>query len=60
MECEDDWGHNKKLIDTRGRKKLTECIPKNFPFFHVDFGLQGGFAHVLEVPVMISLLIFCH
>ncbi len=23
-------------------------VPKGFPFFSVDFGLQGGFAHVVE------------
>ena len=23
-------------------------IPKGFPYFAVDFGLQGGFAHVIE------------
>jgi len=23
-------------------------VPKGFPYFAVDFGLQGGFAHVIE------------
>lgn len=23
-------------------------IPKGFPYFAVDFGMQGGFAHVIE------------
>ena len=23
-------------------------VPKGFPYFSVDFGLQGGFAHVIE------------
>lgn len=23
-------------------------VPKGFPYFSVDFGLQGGYAHVIE------------
>ncbi|XP_024526774.1 CWF19-like protein 2 [Selaginella moellendorffii] len=48
-EAEDEWSqHNaKKLIDTRG-KGLRSSIPKNFPYFHVEFGLEGGYCHVID------------
>lgn len=27
---------------------LTSQVPRGLPYFAVDFGLQGGFAHVIE------------
>ena len=45
--CETEWSQHKKIIDTRG-KKLSACIPPNFPYFHVDFDGKGGFLHVVE------------
>lgn len=47
QESESEWSHNKKLVDTRG-KEVQKCIPKGLPYFSVDFGLDGGFAHVVE------------
>jgi len=48
-EAEDEFeAQNRALIDTRGVKKLATKIPKHMPYFAVDFGLQGGFAHVIE------------
>ncbi|XP_073156595.1 uncharacterized protein [Henckelia pumila] len=48
-EAEDEWSqHNaKKLIDT-SKKGLRNSIPKNFPYFHVEFGLDKGFVHVID------------
>ncbi|XP_050269888.1 uncharacterized protein LOC126713964 [Quercus robur] len=48
-EAEDEWSqHNaKKLIDT-SVKGLRASIPKNFPYFHVEFGLYKGFVHVID------------
>lgn len=48
-EAEDEWSqHNaKKLIDTSERG-LRACIPKNFPYFHVEFGLRAGYVHVID------------
>ncbi|XP_012450968.1 uncharacterized protein LOC105773532 [Gossypium raimondii] len=48
-EAEDEWSqHNaKKLIDT-SEKGLCGSIPKNFPYFHVEFGLNKGFVHVID------------
>ncbi|KAB1207023.1 CWF19-like protein 2 [Morella rubra] len=48
-EAEDEWSqHNaKKLIDT-SEKGLQGCIPKNFPYFHVEFGLHKGLVHVID------------
>ncbi|XP_060188090.1 uncharacterized protein LOC132617160 [Lycium barbarum] len=48
-EAEDEWSqHNaKKLIDT-SVKGLWTSIPKDFPYFHVKFGLNKGFVHVID------------
>lgn len=48
-EAETEWSqHNaKKLIDT-SKKGLRGSIPKNFPYFHVEFGLDDGFVHVID------------
>uniref|UniRef100_A0A7S4KQA5 Cwf19-like C-terminal domain-containing protein n=1 Tax=Guillardia theta TaxID=55529 RepID=A0A7S4KQA5_GUITH len=49
MEVENEFeSQNRALIDTRGVKKLATKIPKHMPYFSVEFGLQGGFAHVVE------------
>ncbi|XP_063955291.1 CWF19-like protein 2 isoform X1 [Lytechinus pictus] len=47
QESESEWTQNKKLIDTR-KKDIRRSVPRGFPFFSVDFGLDGGFAHVIE------------
>eukprot|EP01080_Neovahlkampfia_damariscottae_P007335 gene7335-11654_t len=47
MDSDSEWSQNKKLIDTRGRG-ITKSVPKDFPYFHVEFTLSGGFAHVIE------------
>ncbi|KAL1565846.1 CWF19-like protein 2 isoform X5 [Salvia divinorum] len=48
-EAEDEWSQHdaKKLIDT-SEKGLHGSIPKNFPYFHVEFGLSKGFVHVID------------
>ena len=48
-EAEDEWSqHNaKKLIDT-SVKGLRGSIPKDFPYFHVEFGLNKGSVHVID------------
>ncbi|XP_038703649.1 CWF19-like protein 2 isoform X2 [Tripterygium wilfordii] len=48
-EAEDEWSQHdaKKLIDT-SVKGLRGSIPKNFPYFHVEFGLHKGFVHVID------------
>lgn len=38
---------HKRIIDTRG-KGLNASIPKQFPYFHVEFGIGGGYAHIIE------------
>ncbi|XP_022098963.1 CWF19-like protein 2 [Acanthaster planci] len=47
QESESEWSQNKKLVDTR-KKDIRKSIPRGFPYFSVDFGLDGGFAHVIE------------
>ncbi|MCO5611201.1 hypothetical protein L7F22_065451 [Adiantum nelumboides] len=48
-EAEDEWSQHdaKKLIDT-SVKGLRGSIPKNFPYFHVEFGLHAGYVHVID------------
>ncbi|XP_064636752.1 CWF19-like protein 2 [Lineus longissimus] len=47
QESGTEWDQNKKLVDIR-QKDIRRSVPKGFPYFSVDFGLQGGFAHVIE------------
>ena len=47
QECESEWADNVKLISLR-EKGLRRSIPKGLPYFHVDFGMDDGFAHVIE------------
>ncbi|CAI7753803.1 unnamed protein product, partial [Closterium sp. NIES-54] len=50
-EAESEWSqqHSKRILDTRAiRGGLRAAIPPNFPYFHVEFGLQGGYCHVID------------
>lgn len=49
QESETEWAHNKKLVDLTN-KGLRLSVPKNLPYFHVEFDPQihQGFAHVIE------------
>nr|KAF6354660.1 CWF19 like cell cycle control factor 2 [Myotis myotis] len=47
MDSDEEWSMNKKLIDLSS-KDIRKSVPKDLPYFSVDFGLQGGFAHVIE------------
>ncbi|KAL1765282.1 CWF19 2, partial [Sigmodon hispidus] len=47
MESDEEWSMNKKLIDLSS-KDIRMSVPRGLPYFAVNFGLQGGFAHVIE------------
>ncbi|GAV03441.1 hypothetical protein RvY_13864 [Ramazzottius varieornatus] len=47
LESESEWANNVKLVDL-SKKNIRQAIPKNFPYFAVDFGMQGGYAHIIE------------
>ncbi|XP_033063657.1 CWF19-like protein 2 isoform X2 [Trachypithecus francoisi] len=47
MESDEEWSMNKKLIDLSS-KDIRKSVPRGLPYFSVDFGLHGGFAHVIE------------
>ncbi|XP_074650677.1 CWF19-like protein 2 [Tubulanus polymorphus] len=47
METGSEWAQNKKVVDL-SQKDIRHAVPKGFPYFSVDFGLQGGYAHVIE------------
>lgn len=48
QESETEWSQNKKLVDLSRHSDIRRAIPKGFSYFAVDFGLQNGFAHVIE------------
>ncbi|CAG4945575.1 unnamed protein product [Parnassius apollo] len=47
LECEAEWSMNKKVIDLKG-KNIRKGVPKGLPYFWIDFGMDPGFAHVIE------------
>ncbi|KPI92530.1 CWF19-like protein 2-like [Papilio xuthus] len=47
LECEAEWSMNKKVVDLKG-KNIRKGVPKGLPYFWVDFGMDPGFAHVIE------------
>ncbi|XP_052750723.1 CWF19-like protein 2 homolog isoform X2 [Galleria mellonella] len=47
LECEAEWSMNKKVVDLKG-KDIRKGIPKGLPYFWIDFGMDPGFAHVIE------------
>ncbi|XP_076832456.1 CWF19-like protein 2 [Brachyhypopomus gauderio] len=47
MEADEEWAMNQKLVDLSS-KNIKQAVPRGLPYFSVDFGLQGGFAHVIE------------
>jgi hypothetical protein len=51
QECEGEWTHNKKLIALSRERRLRRSVPKGLPYFHVGFGMDEGFAHVVEDEV---------
>ena len=48
-DATEEWAQHasKKMIPT-SVKGLRGCIPPNFPYFHVEFGLASGFVHVID------------
>jgi hypothetical protein len=48
QESESEWSHNKKLVKLSNEKNIRRSVPKGLPYFHIDFGMQNGFAHVIE------------
>lgn len=46
-ESETEWAQNKKLVSLKGRD-VRKAIPKGLPYFFVSFGMDEGFAHVIE------------
>lgn len=46
-ESETEWAQNKKLVSLKDRD-VRRAIPKGLPYFSVSFGMNEGFAHVIE------------
>ncbi|EIE80507.1 hypothetical protein G6F55_003340 [Rhizopus delemar] len=47
VSSEEEWSQHKKLIDTSDRG-FRHSMVKNLPYFHVWFGLDKGYGHVIE------------
>ncbi|KAG6441094.1 hypothetical protein O3G_MSEX001629 [Manduca sexta] len=47
LECESEWSMNKKVVELKG-KNIRKGVPKGLPYFWIDFGMDPGFAHVIE------------
>lgn len=46
-ESETEWSSNKKLVSLKGRD-VRRAIPKGLDYFSVSFGMDEGYAHVIE------------
>nr|CAI5818197.1 unnamed protein product [Callosobruchus analis] len=46
-ESEMEWAQNKKLVSLK-KRDVRRAIPKGLPYFAVNFGMDEGFAHVIE------------
>ncbi|KAL1924358.1 uncharacterized protein VTP21DRAFT_7393 [Calcarisporiella thermophila] len=47
MVVDEEWSQNKKLIDT-SKRGFRNSLTRHLPYFHVWFGLDKGFGHVIE------------
>jgi hypothetical protein len=48
-DLESEWSTHKKIIDiNREKGGIRKQIPKNFPYFYVDFNMAFGYAHIIE------------
>lgn len=47
IESESEWSTNKKIVDLKDQT-VRNAIPKNMPYFTVGFGMENGYAHVIE------------
>ncbi|CAH1957133.1 unnamed protein product [Acanthoscelides obtectus] len=46
-ESEMEWAQNKKLVSLN-KRDVRRAIPKGLSYFAVNFGIEEGFAHVIE------------
>jgi len=49
-DSESKWATHIKVIDTT-KRGIRRCIPPNFAYFYVQFGLARGYAHQIEDPI---------
>lgn len=47
MESESEWAQNKRIIELK-EKGVRRAVPKGLPYYAIDFGLEDGFAHIIE------------
>lgn len=51
-EVREEWSDHgsRGVVETRGSKGLKSAIPENFPYFHVEFGLNEGMCLLMDDP----------
>jgi hypothetical protein len=47
LATSEEWSQNRKLIDSR-KSGFRKSLVSNIPYFHVWFGLDGGYGHVID------------
>uniref|UniRef100_F1L4N5 CWF19-like protein 2 n=1 Tax=Ascaris suum TaxID=6253 RepID=F1L4N5_ASCSU len=48
-ESEGEWSDNRKLLELNASNgDIRRALPKGFAYFAIDFGLQPGYAHIIE------------
>jgi hypothetical protein len=53
VEQTEEWGTHNKILNTTSQKPLKSVIPKNFPYFYIDWGnistsKATGYAQIIE------------
>ena len=47
LESDEEWAQNRKLISTK-EKGVRGSLPTGLPYFFAEFGLDGGYGHIIE------------
>lgn len=47
LEVADEWSQHRKIVET-SRRGFRRCLVPNLAYFHVWFGLEEGYGHVIE------------
>ena len=47
LSCDEEWSQHKKVIET-SQKGFRYSITNKLPYFHVWFGLDKGYGHIIE------------
>ena len=58
-ECESEWStHNAKACIDTTQKGLKGSVPENFHYVNVEFGISGGYVHVIDVRALARVVLW--